>query len=172
MVCECRITFDIHISAIEEVGITRRTFMQIYSNIATILCSHMITSCLTPPGSISPTMSCITFRLPSTATVRTILFKQQNTSKLEYVTAKLQCIRRFRSVSKRIRYRMINTDDDILIIKRIDRRLIQVQDIFHRSANVDSRMEISKGEQNFHLLLRVPQKGRRIIDIIGAILRV
>jgi hypothetical protein len=67
---------------------------------------------------------------------------------------------------------MINTDDDILIIKRIDRRLIQVQDIFNRSANVDSRMEISKGKQNFHLLLRVPQKGRRIIDIIGAILRV
>ena len=67
---------------------------------------------------------------------------------------------------------MINTDDDILIIKRIDRRLIQVQDIFHRSANVDSRMEISKGEQNFHLLLQLPQKGRSIIDIIGAILRV
>ena len=67
---------------------------------------------------------------------------------------------------------MINTDDDILIIKRIDRRLIQVQDIFDRSANVDSRMKISKGEQNFHLLLRVPQKGRRIIDIIEAVLRV
>jgi hypothetical protein len=67
---------------------------------------------------------------------------------------------------------MIDTDDDILIIKIIDRRLIQVQDIFHRSANVDSRMEISKGEQNFHLLFRVIPEGRRIIDIIRAILRV
>ena len=54
---------------------------------------------------------------------------------------------------KRIRNRMINKDDDILIIKRIDRKLIQVQDIFDTSANVDSRMAISKGEQNFHLLL-------------------
>jgi hypothetical protein len=67
---------------------------------------------------------------------------------------------------------MINSDDDILIIKRIDRRLIQVQDIFDRSAIVDSRMKIPKGEQNFHRLLRVSQKERRIIDIIGAILRV
>jgi hypothetical protein len=76
MVCKCRIKFDLHISAIEEVGIARRALMQMYSNIANIFISYLITSLLMPPGSISPTMSCITFRLPSTVTVSTILMIQ------------------------------------------------------------------------------------------------
>ncbi len=46
------IMFDIHISAIGEVGFTCQTLRQIDSNIAIIFCSHMVTSLLMQPRGI------------------------------------------------------------------------------------------------------------------------
>jgi hypothetical protein len=71
------VTFDIHISAIEEGGFMCQMLRQMDSNIAIIICSHMITSLLMPPRSIFPTVSCVTFRIPFTMAVRDLLqFKQ------------------------------------------------------------------------------------------------
>jgi hypothetical protein len=67
------ITFDIHMSAIGEMGFTCQTLRQIDSNIAIIFCSHMVISCLMPLTSIFPTVSCVSFRIPFTTAVREVL---------------------------------------------------------------------------------------------------
>jgi hypothetical protein len=60
------ISFDIHISAIGEVGVTCQTLRQINSDIAMIFRRHMIASLLMPPGGIFPTVSRVTFTVPFT----------------------------------------------------------------------------------------------------------
>jgi hypothetical protein len=75
IIMEGIILSDIRISAIGEVGVTCRTLRQISSNIAMIFGSHMIASLLMPPGSIFPTMSCVTFRIPFTMAQRDIPLK-------------------------------------------------------------------------------------------------